>query len=317
MQDPAFKRLFSHPAAIESVVRRYASEHAEEIDFSTLEELNPELVGEALVRRYPDMLWAARTRDGSGRVLILLEFQGANDPLMPLRIAIYQLLAVQALLRRMRPAATPRSVEVLSFVIYHGEGRWRTAARLQNLFPRWVPGDYRVIARDPNEGAARASGRDLARTVLDLEKDWSVASTVATLRELTQIADETGSRYDNLMAECVLEMLLSSGRITREQVREVTTMAQVMTEYERSLEEYGKTWFRQGRDEGRAEILCQQVDMLCLQAGMKFGPEVAEELRTILGELSEPDRIPEAASAVIDCATAEEFLARVRRAQPT
>ena len=93
-------------------------------------------------------------------------------------------------------------------------------------------------------------------------------------------------------------------------------MAQVMTEYERSLEEFGKTWFRQGRDEGRAEILCQQVDMLCLQAGMKFGSEVAEELRTILGELSEPDRIPEAASAVIDCATAEEFLARVRRTRP-
>ena len=86
-------------------------------------------------------------------------------------------------------------------------------------------------------------------------------------------------------------------------------MAQVMTEYERSLEEYGKTWFRQGRDEGRAEMLCQQVDM-------KFGPDVAEELRTILGEPSEPDRIPEAASAVIDCATAEEFLARVRRTQP-
>lgn len=315
MQDPAFKRLFSHPAAIESVVRRYAFEYAEEIDFSTLKELNPELVGEALVRRYPDMLWAAHTRDGSSRVLILLEFQGAHDPLMPLRIAIYQLLSVQALLRRTR-LATPRSVEVLSFVIYHGEGRWRTAARLQNLFPRWVPGDYWVIAREQDEGTARASGRDLARTVLDLEKDWSVASTVATLRELTQIADETGSRYDSLMAECVLEMLVSSGRITTNQVREVTTMAQVMTEYERSLEEYGKTWFRQGRDEGRAEILCQQVDMLCLQAGMKFGPEVAEELRTILGELWEADRIPEAASAVIDCATAEEFLARVRRTRP-
>ncbi len=173
VHDPDFKRLFGHPAAIESVVHRYASEHAEEIDFSTLE----------------------------------------------------------------------------------------------------------------------------------------VAGTVATLRELTQIADETGSRYDRLMAECVLEMLISSGRITREQAREVTTMARVMTEYERSLEEYGKTWFRQGRDEGRAEIVCQLVDM-------KFGPDVAEELRASLGE-SEPCRISEAATAVIDCATVEDFLARVRRIRPT
>ena len=136
MQDPAFKRLFSHPAAIESVVRRYASEHAQDIDFSALEELNPELVGEALVRRYPDMLWAARTHDGSGQVLILLEFQGAHDPLMALRIAIYQLLAVQALLRRTRLSPALRSVEVLSFVIYHGDGRWKTATRLRNQYDR-------------------------------------------------------------------------------------------------------------------------------------------------------------------------------------
>ena len=301
MQDPAFKRLFSHPAAIESVVRRYASEHVGDIDFSTLEELNPELVGEALVRRYPDMLWAARSRDGSGRVLILLEFQGAHDPLMPLRVAIYQLLSVQALLRRTRPSPTLRSVEVLSFVIYHGDGGWKTATRLRNLLPRWVPGDYRVIARDPDDGTT-GSGGNLARTILDLEKDWSVAGTQATLGEMTRIADETGSQYDRLMAECVLEMLVSSGRITREQAREVTTMAQVMTEYQRSLEEFGQ----RRSDEGQAALLCRL-------AGMKFGPEVAEELRALLDELSGPSRISVAASAVIDCATAEEFMARVRR----
>ena len=83
-------------------------------------------------------------------------------------------------------------------------------------------------------------------------------------------------------------------------------MAQVVTEYERSLEEFGKSWFRQGRDEGRAEMVCQQVDM-------KFGPGVAEELRELLGESSGPDRISEAARAVIDCTTAEEFMARVQR----
>ena len=79
-----------------------------------------------------------------------------------------------------------------------------------------------------------------------------------------------------------------------------------MTEYERSLEEFGKTWFRQGRDEGRAEMLCQQVDM-------KFGPGVAEKLHELLAQSSEPDRLSEAGRAVIDCATAQEFMARVRR----
>ena len=89
LQDPAFKRLFCHPKTMENVVRRYAPTEAEGIDFATLEELNTELVGEALVRRYPDMLWTARSTDGSSQVVILLEFQATKDPLMPLRIAIY------------------------------------------------------------------------------------------------------------------------------------------------------------------------------------------------------------------------------------
>ena len=297
MQDPAFKRLFCHPAAIERVVRRYAPEHAGEIDFSTLEELSAELVGEALVRRYPDTLWTARTRDGCGQALILLEFQGTRDPLMPLRIAIYQLLAVQALLQRMRPRPTARSLEILAFVIYHGQGRWKTVTRLRELFPRWVPGGYRVIYRDPDASVAGSARGDLARTILDLEQDRSVDGTLATLAELRRIADDTGSPYDRLMAECVAEMLVSSGRITREQMREVTTMAQVVTEYERSLEEFGRR---------------SQIEMLCDMAAKKFGPEPAKDLRVLLGRVSESGGISEAASAVIECATAEEFLARLR-----
>ena len=249
MQDAAFKTVFCHPAAIERLVRGYASEHADRIDFSTLEKLEAELVGEALVRRYPDMLWIARTREGSGRVVVLLEFQGAQDRLMALRMAVYQLLTVQQLLRRQRSLrSSHHSLEVLSFVIHHGEGLWSAVTRLRKLFPRWVPGDYRVISR----GTAGFQG-DLAQTILQLERDRSVEGTLAVLAELRRIADETGSDYDHLMAECVGEMLVLTKRITREQLREVRTMAQVDTTYQRSLEEYGRKWFRQGRDEGIRE----------------------------------------------------------------
>ena len=115
VQDPAFKRLFGHPAAIEGLLRTYAPERASRIDFSTLEKLDAELVGEALVRRYPDSLWTANIRDGSSRD------------------------------RRMRLSRADRSLEVLSFVIYHGKGRWKAPTRLRKLFKRWAPGDYRVI----------------------------------------------------------------------------------------------------------------------------------------------------------------------------
>ena len=317
MQDPAFKRLFGHPAAIEGLVRTYAPERASRIDFSTLEKLDAELVGEALLRRYPDALWTAHTRGRSRRVVILLEFQGTQDPLMALRIAVYQLLSVQVLHRRMRLSRPDRSLEVVSFVLYHGKGQWKAPTQLRKLFKRWVAGDYRVIPAPPDEGSTEFKG-DLAGTILALERERSVEGTRAALGELRRIAEETGSDFNRFMARCVAEMLVSKGRITMEQMREVTTMAQVSTEYERSLEEFGRRWFRQGRDEGFRQGRDEgQVAMLSQFARRKFGPEAAEKLAALVGDLPDADRISEAASAVFECATAEEYLARIGRGQPT
>ncbi len=271
MHDPAFKTVFCHPAAIERLVRRYAAEHADRIDFSTLTKLDAELVGNALVRRYPDMLWMARVRDGDGRMVIQLEFQGDWDWLMRLRMAIYQLMTAQQIFQRRPSLRREGSLEVLSFVIYHGRGTGEGAVGLRKLFPRWAAGEYRLIARHGSgfEG-------DLAQTVLALELDRSVEGTQAVLAELTRIAERTGSDYAGLMAEGVAEMLVSTGRITREQVREAKTMAEVTTTYQqsleeygrrqreeamaeaaatyqRSLEEYGRRHFREGRDEGHRQ----------------------------------------------------------------
>ncbi len=258
MHDPAFKTVFCHPTAIERLVRRYAGEHADRIDFSTLTKLDAELVGNALVRRYPDMLWMARVRDGEGRMVIQLEFQGDWDWLMRLRMAIYQLMTVQQIFQRKPCLRREGSLEVLSFVIYHGRGTGKGAVGLRRLFPRWAAGEYRLIARQGSgfEG-------DLAQTVLALELDRSVEGTQAVLAELTRIAERTGSDYAGLMAEGVAEMLVSTGRITREQVREAKTMAQVATTYQQSLEEYGRRHREEAmarrqrptsrRDEGRAE----------------------------------------------------------------
>ena len=347
MHDPAFKTVFCHPTAIERLVRRYAAEHADRIDFSTLTKLDAELVGDTLVRRYPDMLWMARAGDGDGRVVIQLEFQGDWDWLMRLRMAIYQLMTAQQIFQRRPSLRREGSLEVLSFVIYHGRGTGKGAVGLRRLFPRWAAGEYRLIARHGSgfEG-------DLAQTVLALELDRSVEGTQAVLAELTRIAERTGSDYAGLMAEGVAEMLVSTGRITREQVREAKTMAEVTTTYQQSLEEYGRRQreeamaeaaatyqqsleeygrrhFREGRDEGhrqgRDEGMRQgrdegirvgrdegQVALLRQQVLEKFGPEAAQALSSVLGEASDSKRTLLVASAVLESATADEFFARLR-----
>ncbi|MCY3612417.1 MAG: Rpn family recombination-promoting nuclease/putative transposase [Gemmatimonadetes bacterium] len=328
LHDPAFKRLFGHRVTIEGLVRSYAPEKVAGIDFSTLDKMGTELVGEAMVRRYPDMLWIARKRGATGWVVILLEFQAKWDRLMALRMAVYQLLTVQELLRRMRPSPKTDSIEILSFLIYHGEGTWRAVPSLQRLFTRWVPGGYQVIARD-RDAEATAARTDLAQAILKLERDRSPEATLTTVEALRQVAEETSDDYDHFMAECVAEVLVSTRRITRDQLREVRTMGQMSAAYHQSMEEYGRKWFRpkwfregrdkgrdegirQGRDEGVRQERREHVRVLCRRARERFGRELAEQLAALLGDNPDPEQLLDAAGAVVSCSTGDELLNRVR-----
>ncbi len=91
-------------------------------------------------------------------------------------------------------------------------------------------------------------------------------------------------------------------------------MAQVSTAYQRSLEDFGRRRFRKGHNEGIRQGRNDQTTMLCRQVSEKFGAETAEKLSALLDEMPESGRLLEAAIAVIACATAEEFLGRVRSA---
>ena len=295
------KRLFGHAEVVEILIRDMLPEDVGRIDLATLEKVGTELVGEALVRRYPDMLWTARTRDGTGRVLILAEFQGQQDRLMPLRTTIYSHLAVQELLRRTRPKPSPDSIDVLRpMVIYHGPGAWRGPTSLDELFPRGIPREFRVIFRGSERGGS-GTAVDLVGAIASLDRERSLAGTIEALGRLRRIAERTGDRLDRLLAECVGAWLVSKGRITEDQNREATTMTQVMAEYEGSWEEWGRERYAEGQAAG-----------LCRLAGRRFGVEAGERLADLFGTPPDSGRLARAEAAVIECSTAEELLRRVR-----
>ena len=99
-------------------------------------------------------------------------------------------------------------------------------------------------------------------------------------------------------------------------------MAQVESTYQRSLEEYGRKWFRQGHDEGMRqghdEGMRQgrdegQFAMLGQLIRQKFGHEAVEELSSLLGQVSGPQQMASAARAVLEAGTIEEFLVLLQR----
>ena len=175
--------------------------------------------------------------------------------------------------------------------------------------------DYRVIsagidredAEETRESAIALRDR-LPRTVLRLLRAESNAEVVARVGEVRRQVADGGRDYDEFMAGCIVDMLVSEGWATREQLKGATTMAQVETVYPRRWEEFGRRRFRQGREEGLRQ---GRARLLRDQAAKRFGEAAAEELSDLLGE--DPARHSLVAAAVIECETAGEFLSRVRR----
>ena len=94
-------------------------------------------------------------------------------------------------------------------------------------------------------------------------------------------------------------------------------MSTVVTEFQRSLEEIKQEGIEQGREQGIEQGIQQgreqgQVAVLVQQIARKFGEGTADEVQRLLVGGPGRERIAWVAAAILDCDTAEDFLARVR-----
>ena len=79
------------------------------------------------------------------------------------------------------------------------------------------------------------------------------------------------------------------------------TMAQVVDRFRQGMDELVQRGARQG-----------QAGLLRRQIAHRFGEDTAERLATQLDRLSGPEGIAEVTDALVECATGDEFVERVR-----
>ena len=171
-----------------------------------------------------------------------------------------------------------------------------------------APDTYKVVSRKSAAGPPPVP-LDLPEMVLRLGQDWEPEMLRSELPRLWRVIEELGDEhFDRFMAETLKEVLISEG-YSDQQLEEAMTMETVQTAFQRGLENIDQQGFRRGRregqEEGRARILCRQVTR-------RFGPEAAGELAKLLARRKDPGLAARAADAILDCDSAEEFLARVR-----
>ena len=139
----------------------------------------------------------------------------------------------------------------------------------------------------------------------------------AELRALHRVVrDCEDEDLDRFLTRTVKALLRSRG-MSSEELEEATTMQTVVTAFERSLDEIRQEGRRQGREQGIRQGREQgmelgRVSVLRQLAARKFGRAVADELVRLLDRTPDAECVARATEALLDCDTAEDFLAKMQ-----
>ena len=170
-------------------------------------------------------------------------------------------------------------------------------ARLADLFKRSDPGRYRLVPWGEGVGDDR-SRDDLTALVLGLARNLSPEEMAVQLAALWRTIERHGDTgLAGLIAQTVDTMLELRDYPVRLMKRGAKTMAEVVDR------------FQQGMDE-----LVQKGEVRVLRrlAARRFGEETAGQLSRLLDQPPGRGDIDRVTDALAECATADEFIDRVR-----
>ena len=319
MHDPIYKRLFDFPDMVRDLLRAVGDAGwIADVDLDTLEKLPAEHVGDHAQTRRGDAAWRVRFRNGWLYLLVVLEFQSANDARMALRNLEYTALLYRELDRRRELGPPGRWPPVLPVVLYNGDAPWTAALEMRDLtagvlavLPSCQPSqrslllDERHVAVDdlPAGNLMRAvAGFEQSRAPEDLRR---VAAALAgrlrspahadLRRAFAAWLDQMAGRMRPGEADWTPGRTLEEATMTL-----VERMAQWPEQWLREGVAEGR---REGVAEGRREGVAQERALLRRLAAVRFGDAVAAQVEDLLRTTEDWDRLAAAAELIVRAET--------------
>ena len=149
-------RIFAFPRVIEDLLRAFVpGDWLQEVSFATLRKLSTEYISDELLKRHGDNVWRMRLRKNWLYLLLLVEFQSTDDPLMALRIHTYTGFLYQELARNGQLDADGRLPAVLPLVLYNGDEPWESPLQMGELIAPVGPSRFTRAAHAPPAAPAR------------------------------------------------------------------------------------------------------------------------------------------------------------------
>ena len=295
------------------------------LDFSTLEPLPASFVTEHLGQHHADMLWRIHTAGGEWLyLLVLIEFQSTVDRRMAPRMVNY-VSRIWLGLDREDLGPEGEYPFVLPVVIYNGERRWNAPTDIRDLLASvpeallgYLPRHRYLLVEVQVLDPSLLPPDNVLAMIAKFEQAQSpeeVDELVALLADWLERVGEPNlvERFRAWITLVVAQRFGSAGlelelKLRKEEEGKMTTLIERSRKWG---EELNRQWLEkgitQGIERGRVEGERELVQRLAVR---RFGQDSAEQLVPVLEAISDPERIAAVADAVLECETAEEFMAR-------
>ena len=135
---------------------------------------------------------------------------------------------------------------------------------------------------------------------------------------LSSLSDDAVRRAFLIWLKCVL----LPGRLPGVGVPEAQTLEEMQAMVAEQVREWTRQWKEEGRKEGRLEgrekavakrqALANDRALLLRLARQRFAEATVQTLAVVLDTIDVPERLVTIGEAIVECATDEEFLARVQ-----
>lgn len=280
--DPAYKLLFSHARMVEDLLRGFVPEDwVRELDFSTLERVNPSAVSDDLRERRNDAIWRVRwgdqpaRREGGGTrwlyVYLMLEFQSQVDPWMAVRFMTYVGLLYQDLIRQGLVRRGERLPAVMPILLYNGEPPWSAACDVDELIEP-LPGletyrprmRYFLLDEQHLDEATLAGASGVAQALFRLERSRDPEAFVEVLTALVGWLDAPGSAELRRAFTEFLRRVLLPARLPGIELPAMNDLNEVRAMLSERVKEWTEQWKQQGLQQG-------------LQRGLQQGRKEGEQ----------------------------------------
>jgi len=280
--DRGYKRLFSHPRAVEGLLRGFLPQDwTGRLDFSTLEKVGNSFVSDDLRERHGDLIWRLRFNGEEGGwfyLYLLLEFQSTSDPFMAVRLLTYVSLLLEEIIRRQKLKPGERLPAVLPLVLHNGKRPWRAPRDLASLFVEVSPSLRRYLPRLHylllDEGRLDLERPELAGNPIAALFQLEVSKPSEDFLPLTRklaglLAREKDPEFRRTLNNWFISLVHRTfpGAIISEtmDLLEVPMLEETVQDWKRQLLKEGR---REGRLEGEAAGMRQ---MLLQQMTTRFG----------------------------------------------